>query len=381
MKHYDYIFAGAGLASLMVVYRMATDGKFGGKSILLTDPSPKNTNDRTWCFWADRPTDWDGITFREWKTATFAANDLNRELDFGNYQYNMIRGIDFYRFVLTELQKHPNIFFAQQRVVSFQDKKDRVSVVTESETFMCTKLFNSIYHPGIPASQTKYPVLQQHFIGWHVKTQKPVFNPAVPTFMDFSIEQKRNTRFMYVLPFSENEAIVEYTLFSEKLLPKQDYENAIKDYLLDKGAGKLELIDTESGSIPMTSYPFWKNNTSNILNIGSAGGWTKASTGYTFRSADRLSKNLVDFLQQETDLKKFHRKNRFWFYDLLLLDILYKHNELGGGIFASMFRDGDAALVFKFLDEQTTLAEDLKVILKCPKSPFVKALLRRTFHL
>ena len=381
MKHYDYIFAGAGLASLMVVYRMAVGGKFAGKSILLIDPSPKNTNDRTWCFWADRPTDWDGITFREWKTATFAADSFSRELDFGNYKYHMIRGIDFYKFVLAELQRHPNITFAQKRVVSFQDQKDRVSVVTDTDTFTCNKLFNSIYHPGIPASQTKYPVLQQHFIGWHVKTEHRVFSPGVPTFMDFSVGQKGNTRFMYVLPFSESEAIVEYTLFSEKLLPKQEYEDAIKDYLLDKGAGKFELIDTESGSIPMTSYPFWKNNTANILNIGSAGGWTKASTGYTFRNADKLSARLTEFLQRETDLKKFHRKNRFWLYDLLLLDILYKRNVLGGKIFASMFRDGDAALVFRFLDEETTVAEDLKVILKCPKAPFIKAVMRRLFHL
>lgn len=381
MKHYDYIFAGTGLASLMIIYRMALSGRFGDSAILLVDPLPKNTNDRTWCFWADRQTDWDSIAFRQWNMATFASDDFSRKLDFGGYQYRLVRGIDFYKFVLAEVERHPNITFVQKSVISFQDQKEHVSVVTETGTYTCGKLFNSIYHPGIPDSQTKYPVLQQHFIGWHVKTEHPVFNPEVPTFMDFSIPQKGNTRFMYVLPFSENEAIVEYTLFSEKLLPKQEYEDAIKDYLLDKGAGKFEVIDTESGSIPMTSYPFWKNNTTNILNIGSAGGWTKASTGYTFRNSDKLSAKLVDFLQRETDLKKFHRKNRFWLYDLLLLDILYKRNALGGKIFASMFRDGDAALVFKFLDEETTVAEDLKVILKCPKAPFINALLRRVFHL
>jgi lycopene beta-cyclase len=32
----------------------------------------------------------------------------------------------------------------------------------------------------------------------------------------------------------------------------------------------------------MTCYPLEKN-TQRVLNIGTAGGWTKASTGYTFK--------------------------------------------------------------------------------------------------
>jgi lycopene beta-cyclase len=75
-------------------------------------------------------------------------------------------------------------------------------------------------------------------------------------------------------------------------------------------------------------------------------------------------------------MKVFHKKSRFWFYDLLLLDILYRHNELGSTVFSSLFRKGNPALIFKFLDEETSLTEDLKVILKCPKLPFIKALFR-----
>ena len=75
-------------------------------------------------------------------------------------------------------------------------------------------------------------------------------------------------------------------------------------------------------------------------------------------------------------MKKFHKKSRFWFYDLLLLDILYRHNELGSAIFSSLFKKGNPNLIFKFLDEETTLIEDFRVILKCPKIPFINALFR-----
>ena len=34
----------------------------------------------------------------------------------------------------------------------------------------------------------------------------------------------------------------------------------------------------------MTGYNFSKHNNSTLLNIGTSGGWTKASTGFTFKS-------------------------------------------------------------------------------------------------
>ena len=129
----------------------------------------------------------------------------------------------------------------------------------------------------------------------------------------------------------------------------------------------------------MTCYPFWKHNTKNILNIGSVGGWTKASTGYTFKNTTKKSKALVAFLSKETDLRKFHKTNKFWFYDLLLLDILDKKNELGSSIFSALFKKGNPSLIFKFLDEETSVWEDLQVIWKCPKMLFIKAVFRRIY--
>jgi len=381
MKHYHYIFAGAGLSGLMTVYRMAISGRFDDASILLLDTDSKKENDRTWCFWQRGITIWDDIIFRRWNTALFASQKFGTDLDFDGYEYNMIRGIDFYNFVLAELKKHSNIAFAHQKVADFADLGMHVLVKTDVESYTCNKLFNSIYNPALPASQKKYPLLQQHFIGWHVKTNTPAFNAHKPTFMDFSIAQKGNTRFMYVLPFSGTEAIVEYTLFSKDLLAVAEYEEAIKQYLTDKGITEYEIVDKERGSIPMTSYKFWEHNTKNILNIGSAGGWTKASTGYTFKNADKKSREVVHFLQSQNDFTKFYTKNKFWGYDMLLLDILARKNHKGSAIFASMFKSGKAAPIFKFLDEETTLAEDLAVISKCPKGLFINALLRRMLNL
>lgn len=383
IKHFDYIFTGAGLASLMTVYKMVLSGKFSDKSILLLDKDSKKTNDRTWSFWEKEESTWKSIISKKWNLALFANENFKRDLALKPYQYNKIRGIDFYNLVFEEISKHSNVIFLHEKVTDINELETHVFVGTEENRYTCNYLLNSIYTKAFAESQKKYPVLQQHFVGWFVKTEAEVFNPEKVTFMDFSVEQKGNTRFMYVLPTSKTEALVEYTLFSEKLLSEEEYENEIQLYLQKLGADQFEIIEKEKGSIPMTCYPFWKKNTNRVLNIGTAGGWTKASTGYTFKNSDKKSSELIDFLQRDSStslrMTTFHKKNRFWFYDLLLLDILYRHNEFGNSIFSLLFKKGNPALIFKFLDEETNLTEDFKVILKCPKMVFIKALFRVFF--
>lgn len=154
---------------------------------------------------------------------------------------------------------------------------------------------------------------------------------------------------MYVLPTSTTEALLEYTLFSKDLLSKEAYETEIENYIKKLGITEYEIIEKEQGNIPMTCFPFWKNNSKNIINIGSAGGWSKASTGYTFKNSVKKSKKLVQFLKTESNFTKFYKINKFWFYDLLLIDILFQTNEYGSSIFSSMFKNRKSAVNFQIL--------------------------------
>ena len=379
MKHYHYIFTGSGLSALMTVYEMILSERFQDKSILLLDENPKKTNDRTWCFW-DTEDSFQNLAHTQWDAAWFKTAAFERKLDLKPYQYNMIKGLDFYNLVFDLISKQENIHFVNQKVVDFEELGDHCIVKTVSENYSCNKIFNSIFNSELVKNQTTYPLLQQHFVGWFIKSKEGVFNKDIATFMDFSVEQKGNTRFMYVLPTTSNEALLEYTLFSKELLSKSEYENEIQKYIQKLGITEYEILEKEQGTIPMTCYPFWKHNTKNILNIGSVGGWTKASTGYTFKNTTKKAKQLVQFLVADSDFRKFHKRDKFWLYDLLLLDILDKKNHLGSTIFSSMFQKGNATVIFKFLDEETSFLEDLQVIWKCPKMLFVKALFGRLFR-
>lgn len=376
MKHYDIIFTGGGLAALLTLSELVKKGGYASSSILIIDTETKNTNDRTWCFWDANGT-YNGIATKIWGNIAFKTEELQLQMPTTPYQYKMLRSKVFYEQVLKEIGSQNTIEFYKDSIINFYEESDKCIVETTSATFSSTKIINSIYDPKPVVSQSKYPLVQQHFVGWFVQTKEPVFTQNCPTFMDFSVEQKGNTRFMYVLPTSPTEALLEYTLFSKDLLPKSEYEEAIQKYLIDLGITEYKIIEKEQGNIPMTCYPFWKHNTKNIIHIGSAGGWTKASTGYTFKNSLKKSKELVAYLEKGLDFTKFHKITKFWFYDVLLIDILYDTNQHGKPIFNALFKNKNAPLIFKFLDEETSFWEDLQVIWMCPKKLFVKALAKR----
>jgi lycopene beta-cyclase len=378
MNHYHYIFTGNGLSALLTLFEMIQSGRFSDKKILLIDSDAKNKNDRTWCFW-DSENLFDEISIKKWQRAWFKSENFTNQLNLRPYKYKMIKSVDFYKLIFDEISQHKNIEIFQDEVLDFSELGHHCVVQTKTKSFTCNQIFNSIYNPEFVKSQTKFPLVQQHFIGWFIKSKEAVFTEDCPTFMDFSVAQKGNTRFMYVLPTSSTEALLEYTLFSKDLLSKEAYEAEIENYIKKLGITEYEIVEKEQGNIPMTCFPFWKNNSKNIINIGSAGGWSKASTGYTFKNSVKKSKKLVRFLKTESDFTKFHKINKFWFYDLLLIDILYQTNQYGSSIFSSLFKTGKAPLIFKFLDEETSFWEDLQVIWMCPKSLFIKALLNRIF--
>ena len=242
-------------------------------------------------------------------------------------------------------------------------------------------VFSSILKKDL-LKNSSFPFLKQHFEGWFIKTNKSFFDRNKTTLMDFSINQKNETRFIYILPFKSNEALIEFTLFTKSILKNSEYEKVLKEYLNNKEIDSYEILEKEKGVIPMTCYPFEKHNNSRVLFIGTAGGWTKASSGYTFKNIITKTELLINFLKREKDLSKFNLRSRFNFYDLILIDVLYNYNHLGDKIFSSLFRNNKPNKVLNFLDEKTNLIDELKIMYSFPwsiKILFIKALFKNLF--
>ena len=380
MPNYDYIIIGAGAAGLLLADALGKDDFFASKSILVLDKTDKSRNDRTWCFWECGKGPFDELIHKTWDSIYVGGEQFQKSTSIAPYTYKMLRGIDFYNHFLTKVKSYPNVTWIQEEVVSIKEQENEVLVTTPTQKYSGQTVFSSLYDASILLKQSKFPVLQQHFLGWQIKTKQSVFNEREATFMDFSVPQKGNTRFMYVLPISDTEALVEYTLFSEHLLEKNEYKEAIKTYIKETlGNTNYTIQETEFGSIPMTCYPFHKHNTDRIFHIGIAGGWAKPSTGYTFYNTSQQVPKLVEHLKVGKPLSKFHQKSRFLFYDMLLLDILYKNNHLGHVIFESMFKKRKASLILKFLENETNLWEEFKIVTAPKPMPFIKALFKHLF--
>ena len=377
MTQSSYIILGSGASGLLLAYRMSQDSYFDDKSILIIDQVKDKGNDKTWCYWEEGTGEWDDLLTKKWHKVFFGSEFFTEILDISPYSYKMIRSEKFYHKLWRSIDLKSNITFIEDSVKSYEEVDNRVKVVTNKSTYFGLKLLNSIPNKTVYETQQKYPVLQQHFMGWFVKTKTDCFDDSIATFMDFNIPQNGNTRFMYVLPIDKNMALFEYTLFSKDLLEHSEYEDAIKDYLKEKKITEFEILEKENGAIPMTSFKFEELNSNSILNIGTAGGWTKASTGYTFYNTSKKTKDLVSFLKKEDDLSAFSKKTKFWFYDLLLLDVLANNNEKGSTFFASIFKKVNVKTILKFLGEESNIGEDLKIITSVSPKPFILAIVKR----
>ena len=369
---YDFIIAGAGCAGLSLLYRVLLEPTLQNKSILIIDKNTKNSNDRTWCFWEKKPGLFEAIVHAKWNSLEFLSTGFEEELDLGAYTYKMIQGIDFYNFTLNLAKKFSTVTFLQESIVAITSEEDHASVKTTENTYSGNFVFNStgLFNPEISEKNS----LLQHFKGWVIKTETPFFNPEIGRLMDFRVSQTNGTTFMYVLPTSATEALIEYTLFTPTVLEKETYDTALKKYI--KEELKIEnyrISHEEFGVIPMSLATFKKNPNKNIINIGTAGGFTKASSGYTFQFIQKDVSEIVAHLKLGKNLNidtSFENKLYNW-YDRTLIDVLLSEKMTGKEIFTEIFKKNTPEKILAFLGNESTLLEDITIMTSLPIKPFL----------
>ena len=179
--------------------------------------------------------------------------------------------------------------------------------------------------------------------------------------------------FLYTLPYSKNKALVETTWLSKMNDNSQkDYDNQIKEYIEKHLKIKnYEITYKEEGAIPLF-YPSYEKE-KNKINIGTAGGMTRLSTGYTFLNIQEHSKFIRDNIENISNTKRFELNKKYQFLDDIFLRVLNKHPEKMSDIFFNMFKTSPKTVI-KFLSNKSNFLEDLSIILKMPKWTFIKAL-------
>ena len=379
LPDYDYLIVGGGAAGLSLAYHIAQEPRLALKKVLLIEPEAKTQNDRTWSFWADAPGVFDGIVAHEWHKIAFRSPGFERVIDLGRYRYKTINGLDYYRFVQQALADNPQFTWVRAQVSNLKNtRRIGVRAITSIGEFTARYAFDS-RPPNLAKLRRpeKHRYLLQHFVGWEIETAADVFDPTTVEFMDFRGEQQHEARFIYVLPFSARKALVEYTLFSENVLPKAEYEAAIVEYLTNTlGLKTYRITAEEVGAIPMTDHPLPTRAGQHIINLGTRGGRAKPSTGYAFKRIQQHSARLVAALATtgHPPADATGDKWQFRLFDTLLLDIMKRRGESTRDIFGQLFERNPVARIFRFLDEQTSWADNLRVMNSVSAGPFMRSI-------
>ena len=377
-EHYDHVFIGSGCAALSLALRLTQSPTLKKQSILLIDPERKSAKDRTWCTWENQASDlFSEIESQSWEKMSFyslsgqASHSSTRP-----YRYRMITSDHFYRYVISQLLKS-EATQVQDEVVAIDLEQSRVTTAS-GKTYVAQKM---IYNSSEKWSSVERPAryeIWQHFHGIQIQARLNVFDPSRVHFMDFRTPQEQGVSFLYILPESPTTALVEYTQFSKTIQTREFYLRKISEFLelkLKLGPSDYTVLSDESGKIPMSSAEFPLQRSERFLNIGSAGGLTKSSTGYTFSRIQRDSDLILRHLENPaTPLRRVRTSPRFRFYDQLFLNLLETSPQRMESIFSTLFQRVPLPRILRFLDEQTHFSEELQIFLKLPWMPFLRAL-------
>lgn len=377
MIDYDIIICGGGLSGLSLVYRAFKEGIWKSEKVLIIDRDLKKSNDRTWSFWAKDFPFFNEVISHKWENLVLFSNAGERiDLDSSPYNYNTIKGLDFYNYVHDYLENINQVSFIQGDILSVENIAEGCEVRTANRSFTARYVFSSLFKP--PQLKQGEQYFLQHFRGVKIKTDQVKFDVNEAYLMDFRTAQTEGATFFYTLPLLSDTVFVEYTVFSKALLDREVYDQKIKEYLRDKLKIDIyEILEDEFGVIPMTDHDFSRRD-GNIIYLGTAGGDTRPSTGYTFVNVQKTITLILDEYRR-TGLplpSKETISSKFKLYDSTLLNVLDDGRYSGHQVFTDLFKRTAAHNIFAFLDGETTLSRDVLIMKSLRVFPFAKAFIK-----
>lgn len=365
-----------GCAGLSLAVQLIQSGvKF--EKVLLIDKSPKQHNDRTWCFWTKEQNQWyEPIVYKSWKQFKFSSTNFSDSLDLNPYQYKLIRGIDFYEHCLNVISNDKRFTIAYDTIINIKSENDKALLQTKLGNYNANYIFNSaiINHH----KQLQHINYVQHFKGWVIETNTDCFNDECPTFMDFSIDQHNDCRFVYIIPHNKRKALIEYTGFSPKSISDTEYDEFLKQYLEQTlKLTNYSITEIEKGEIPMAESDFINPYGNKVINIGTAGGHSKPSTGYTFYFIQRYVNDIITQIKHNRTITAPVQKNKYKFFDKVLLQVIDDKKTPAAEVFAGLFKRNKTTDLLAFLNEETNFITDLKIMNSVSKKIFVPAALKK----
>ena len=353
MKEFDYIIIGGGCAGLSLAYELDGHKKIENKTLAIIETRDEYKKDKTWSFWKVTPHNFEDCVKKSWDNFTINIPNNTKYVECKDKPYQTIDSGLFYQKIIDKLKQNTNICFF----------KNINEVNTEN-----SYIFNSVSN----AADSKNN-LWQHFSGVEIETIKNSFDDEIFNLMDFDCDQKNSVHFFYTLPYSKTKALIETTWISDlNSASLKDYDNQLKNYIENKLRIKnYKIIFKETGAIPL----FHPKNIKklNQVEIGTAGGMTRLSTGYTFSNIQEQSKYIRKNIENIKNTKIFSIDKKYQFLDNIFLKVLKNNPNEMAQIFYKMFNCSPNTVI-NFLSNKSNMYEDISIISKMPKWMFLKQL-------
>lgn len=152
----------------------------------------------------------------------------------------------------------------------------------------------------------------QKFVGRVIRTAVP-HGLDHPVIMDATVEQIDGYRFVYLLPFTDREILVEDTYFSDSAnLSENEIGARLDDYIAAKGWSDHTVLRHEKGVLPMMMATDRKDASTKI---GLGGGFAVAATGFTVPHAVEVADYIARVIAREgvqsvaTAIPEFRRQH------------------------------------------------------------------------
>lgn len=287
-KRFDIIFLGGGLANGLAAYRLAM-AKPQTKMLVLEEQQTLGGH-HTWCFHesdlAGLPTPWPrDLADQSWDSYDVRFPNLKRTL---NSRYYTLRSATFHKKIMDQIGGHCRLGV-------------KVTQIYEDQVFLNTGevISGSIIVDGRGITNSDSPQAYQKFLGRYLELATP-HGLERPVLMDTCVDQHGEYRFVYLLPVSATEILVEDTYYSNSaLLDEESLRTRIDAYVKAQGWHVAAIIEEESGVLPL---PFWSHRSgvtsrrlgrapisrfehASVIPSGMRAGLFHPTTGYSFPAA------------------------------------------------------------------------------------------------
>ena len=370
---------GAGSALLIALDARMRSSAAAGRPrpiprVAVIDPVRKQGNDRTWCFWdAGHAGGVEPAVSRSWdRLEIVGPTGARQRIDIRPARYALVRSAELYALAEAAADRL-GVRRIQAAADGVHDGGRAATVVAGGERLRCRWVFDSRPRPPDRPGST---LLLQHFRGWVVRGPDGTFEAETPTLMDFSVPQPAHgVGFGYCLPLESGRALVEYTEFSRHRLDPPAYDAALRDYLRRRWPAAVPVPgEVEDGVIPMTDGVFARRDGARVFRLGTAGGATRPSTGYTFAAMQRQAGAVAAaLLERREPLPPVPYPARHRWMDAVLLRALDRGLVSGPELFTGLFASNPPGRVLRFLDGASSPAEEIALMAGTPLAAMARA--------